>query len=150
MELWYWHPIFVHFTVALLFTASVLFIISHFGRGRNWQTGCINAATWIFWIGIAVTLFTATTGLIAYFTVPNIDEETRSAINKHFMSALITVITYLVLAFFLWSKNKQGLFPGNLWILGLVIAVLLLINTAYLGGDLVFRRGVGTSTTTSS
>jgi uncharacterized membrane protein len=148
MEIWHLHPIFVHFTVALLFISSILFIFSAFARERNWVTGYLNAAIWMFWIGIILTLFTAISGLIAYFTVPDIDEVTRQAINKHAISAVITASIYLILAFFLWNYQKRKIFPNNLWISALVIAVLLLTYTAYLGGGLVYRYGVAVSKTT--
>jgi uncharacterized membrane protein len=143
MELWHWHPIFVHFTVALLFTGSALFIVYAGARNSPWAPKCLTAAQWMFWFGIAAALFTAATGLLASFTVPNIDANTRDAINDHFMSAAATAILYLILAFFLWRRQSRNLPPGNGWTIILVIAMILLVNTAYLGGNLVFMRGVG-------
>lgn len=126
MELWNWHPIFVHFAVALLFTASVLFITAALWRGKPWASTCLNAAYWNFWLGILMAACTAVTGLIAYFTVPNIDETTRTAINRHLISAVLTVTTYLILAFFLWRRERQQLAPSNSWTAALVLAIALL------------------------
>jgi uncharacterized membrane protein len=143
MEPWLFHPVFVHFAVALLFTASVLCIAAALSRGKPWVSACLNAARWNFWLGIIMAACTAVTGLLAYFTVPGIDETTRLAINKHFISALVTVTAYLVLSFFLWRRQRKKLLPSNTWTTALVLAIALLTCTAYLGGDLVFKRGVG-------
>jgi len=50
MAPWLWHPIFVHFTVGLLFTASLLFIVSACSHGKSWVPSCLNAAKWMFWL----------------------------------------------------------------------------------------------------
>lgn len=143
MALWHWHPIFVHFTVGLLFTASVLFIVSNLYSPRLWTVSARTAASWMYWLGIVAALFTAVSGLTAYFTVPNIDEPTRAAINRHFVSALVTATIYLVLAFFLWCRQRQRLQPSSGWTACLVVAIASLLYTGYLGGGLVFVRGVG-------
>lgn len=85
----------------------------------------------------------AVTGLIAYFTVPNINAITRTAINYHFISALLTVVVYLVLAFYLWRSQQKNLPPSNKWTWALLLGIALLISTGYLGGRLVFNDGVG-------
>jgi uncharacterized membrane protein len=94
--------------------------------------------------------FTAGTGLLAYFTVPGVDEVTRAAINKHLASALVTVVTYLIFAFFLWRRECLQLPPGNGWTTALVLAIALIAYTVYLGGGLVFTRGVGVTSVASS
>jgi len=143
MSLWHFHPIFVHFAVALLFTASVLFIVAAYARGKSWAPTCLSVARWDFWLGILMALFTAVTGLLAYFTVPDIDESTRAAINKHAIAAVVTAATYLTLAFFLWRRQSQQLPPSNAWTATLILAIALITYTAYLGGGLVFMHGVG-------
>jgi uncharacterized membrane protein len=143
MELWHWHPIFVHFAVALLFTASALFIVRTVSGGQSWAPNCLIAARWVFWTGIAMVLMAAVSGLLAYFSVPNINADLRDVINDHVVSAVITAAIYLSMAFFLWQRQKKGLPPGNAWTAALLLAVASLTITAYLGGNLVFVRGVG-------
>ena len=70
MELWHWHPIFVHFAVALLFTASVLFLVAALWRGKTWMPMCLNAARWNFWLGIVMAAGTAVTGFIPFNAPP--------------------------------------------------------------------------------
>ena len=140
---WHLHPIFVHFSFSLLFVSSLLFIIAALGRGRGWTEKCLTVARWNFWIGILMAAFTAVTGLIAYFTVPGVNDVLRMEINKHLIAAVVTVIVYLTLAFFLWRSQQKNVAPSNRWTTVLVLGLVLLCLTGYLGGRLVFNHGVG-------
>jgi uncharacterized membrane protein len=150
MEPWHWHPIFVHFTVGLLFTASVLFIVRAVCRDLGWEKNCLTAAVWMFWIGIVITLITAASGLMAYLTLPHLDENTRSMINKHVIAAVLTAATYLLLAFFLWKHQRRKMPPSNGWTTFLFVGLVLLACTGYLGGNLVFDRGIGVNVVTGT
>lgn len=147
MQPWLWHPIFVHFTVALLVVGSLLFIIGTLTKEARWQPSCLNAARWIFWLGIGAALCTVATGLIAYYTVPHAKEETHALMNRHLMMALITATFYLALAFWLWRRKQTA---STAWIATLLPAIALLGYTAYLGGELVFTHGVGIQATQGS
>jgi uncharacterized membrane protein len=146
MELWDFHPVFVHFTVGLLFTGSALFIATAMGRRHAWAANGLIASRWIFWSGIIALLITAVTGLLAYFTVPGIPPEVRGDINKHFAAAVVTAVTYLVLAFFLWRRQRLRLPPSGAWTGMIAVGMALLLVTGYLGGHLVFDKGVGVAT----
>lgn len=149
MAPWHFHPIFVHFSLSLLFIASLLFILAALYRGRTWTERCLTVARWNFWIGIVMVILTVITGLAASATVPNINELTRSAIHLHFFSAVLTVLLYLTLAFFLWRSQQKHLAPSNKWTCALVVGIALLISTGYLGGRLVFNNGVGVNAITT-
>jgi uncharacterized membrane protein len=143
MHPWQIHPIFVHFTVGLLFTSSVLFIATAMSTGKAWVPAGLTAARWMFWSGILATLFTATAGFVAYFTVPDIDSDLRKEINAHAISAVVTAAIYLSLGFMLWRRQRQSLTPTKGWTAGVAIGIVSLMATGYLGGDLVFDDGVG-------
>lgn len=141
MSPWHFHPIFVHFTVGLLVTSSILFLVCAGSGGKSWLSSCLNGARWMFWCGIVAALLTAATGLLAYFTVPGIDDALRGEINKHFAAAVVSAVIYLTLAFFLWRRGPLA--PTGGWTLGVAIGILSLLVTGYLGGNLVFNLGVG-------
>lgn len=145
---WHFHPIFVHFVIALLIISSLLFIIAMLGRNTTWFDKCYTTARWNFWIGLLFAVFTAVTGLIAYFTVPNIDKTMRWAINFHLLFAVLTVLFYVTLAAFLWNRLRKNLLPSKTWTASLVIGIILILITGFLGGRLVFDKGVGVNTTT--
>ena len=61
-----WHPVAVHFTVALLITASVLFAAGTLFRKAASGGALTAAARWNLAIGAAVTVATLATGWSAY------------------------------------------------------------------------------------
>jgi uncharacterized membrane protein len=145
--LWLWHPIFVHFTVALLTIGSLLFLVNACAKQARWQLSCMIAARWLFWLGITAAVLTVATGLLAYFTVPHPTEETHALMNTHMIAALSAATLYLALAFWLWRRKQAA---SGIWTVMLLPALALLAYTAYLGGELVFTHGVGVSAMASA
>lgn len=137
-----WHPVFVHFTVALLITATALHVLSRFMPNSDLASQLTIAARWNLRIGVAATLFTAAAGWYAYFTVAH-DAPSHIAMTDHRNWAMATLAVFLGIAGWeYWlsrrSKNKGWLFTGML-----VVAAVLLLSTAWRGGELVYRYGLG-------
>ena len=59
-----WHPIFVHFTVALLIIAAIIHLLSHFLPKGNLANQLTIVARWNFWFGMGFTLLTGLGGLV--------------------------------------------------------------------------------------
>ena len=136
-----WHPIFVHFTVALFSTATVLFLLGAIASERKWAKPVITAASINLWLGALMTIATITTGLYAYNTV-NHDAASHIAMTDHRNWALATAALF-TLATLLSAKsiNKPKLGVGFLMLL--IVATSLLTVTAFKGGELVYRYGLG-------
>jgi uncharacterized membrane protein len=143
MALWHYHPVIVHFSIALLLTGSAFFIAHALFHNRMTSSHCLTAARWTFWSGIIMLLLTAVTGLIAYLTVPNVTDDLRPFVNNHVVAAVITAFLYLSLAFFLWRRREKHLPPGAPWNVILLLAMISVCYTGYLGGNLVYYHGVG-------
>lgn len=142
-----WHPIFVHFTVAL-FTTSVGFY------GLVYITSRLNIASksliaefaivgrWSLWAGALITLFTVAAGLYAYYTVGH-DETSHAAMQEHRNWALPTATAILLItAWSVWRYFHQQTVTLSFFIILLIIEGALL-STAWHGGELVYRYGVG-------
>ncbi len=139
-----WHPIFVHFTVALLSMASLLLIAARFvpeSLARQWSM----AGRWCLWLGALFAIVTVAAGLYAEDTVAH-GESAHEAIEDHEALALTTLGWFLVLAAWaLWKVRKgaeQALRHG-LFLLLLAIGAGLLSSTAWHGAELVYRHGLG-------
>lgn len=136
-----WHPVFVHFTVALLVVGAALLVACRFVPNRlraQWET----AGRWNLWLGVGFAIVTALSGLYAYNTV-NHDTPSHLAMTEHRNWALVTVAVFLILG--LWSviqtrKSRAAGWPFPALLLG---GVLLLGSTAWHGGELVYRYGLG-------
>src|SRR5437870_1248918 len=84
-----WHPILVHFTVALLATSTLLFLAAWFARHAAWRGRLVAAAELNLWIGVALTTVTAVLGWIAFDTVPH-DDAVHDLMVRHRNVALLT------------------------------------------------------------
>jgi uncharacterized membrane protein len=137
-----WHPILVHFTIALLAIATLLFVVSAVaGRGRA-MPGVEAAANWNLWLGAALTALTIAAGLQAAGSVSH-DDAAHLAMEDHKLWALSTAGLFMLLA--LWNalrvRRAQGV--GIAFIALMLVALVGLAGTGLRGADLVFRHGLG-------
>ncbi|MDH5444966.1 MAG: DUF2231 domain-containing protein [Gammaproteobacteria bacterium] len=138
-----WHPIFVHFTVALLSIAIVLFVLGVFNKNESTQQTMYKVAEWNFWIGAIITIATGLAGWYAYNTVAH-DTPSHAAMTVHRNWALATITVLTIIAFWLWRSKKTGQkSPSKLFVSLLVGLLLLLGTTAWHGGEVVYRYGLG-------
>ncbi len=137
-----WHPLFVHFTVALLSVAVLLSVITQFmsaGKLREqWQL----VAQWNLWIGAGITVMTVVAGVVAYNSVAH-DTPSHEAMTEHRNWALVTAVLFIVLAVWSWRRAKAGLGMSMVLLIALLVSGGLLASTAWLGGEAVYRYGLG-------
>lgn len=139
-----WHPMFVHFTVALFVTAWLFFVAStlvrprYRGLGGQWR----GVARWVLWLGAMLTVATLLAGWDAYNTVDH-DAPSHEAMTEHRDWALVTASVFFLLT--LWSvwraiaQKGEGLF----FLVALTLAMGLLAATGWRGAELVYRHGLG-------
>lgn len=138
-----WHPIFVHFTVALLTVAALLTVVAvPMSAGSSLRAQMEVAARWNLWLGLGFAIATVFAGWIAYSTVEH-DDVSHLAMRGHRNFAMTTLSIYL--AVFFWSVTRAwtGKRPNAAFALLLLLATGLLGATAYRGGELVYRYGLG-------
>ena len=144
-----WHPVFVHFTVALLLTAAVLFWIGWAVRESHIGATLTTVADWFLWIGAGFTVATVAAGIYAYLTVDHADAA-HAYMEEHRNWAIATAIVWWAVA--LWDgwrvKTRRG--ATLPFLAALVIGAGLLAVTAFKGGELVYRYGVGVEAVPSS
>ena len=136
------HPIFVHFTVALLSTSMGFFLLGFIVSERTWNEKILTVAYWNLWLGAAITVITVGTGLYEYYTVKH-DDPSHSAMTDHRNWVFATAGFFWVLT--LWSaRNSRWKHPlKKSFITSIVIASVLLMTTGWKGGELVSRYGLG-------
>lgn len=136
------HPIFVHFTVALLSTSMGLFLLGFIISERTWSERFLTVAQWNLWLGVGVTVITIGTGLYEYYTVTH-DELSHVAMTNHRNWAFFTASIFFVLGpwslLTYWKKRKIK----SSFIATLVLATVMLMVTSWKGGELVYRYGLG-------
>ncbi|VVC75494.1 hypothetical protein AQUSIP_07840 [Aquicella siphonis] len=143
-----WHPVFVHFTIAL-YTISVFFFVLAFVFNpdvldkKSISSEFETAARWCLWSAAFITVFTVLAGIYAFYTVRH-DAVSHMAMVNHRNWALPTAAALLTTA--VWSgwrylNHKKILAP--LFLASLIIIEAMLLGTAWRGGELVYRYGIG-------
>lgn len=142
-----WHPIFVHFSVALLTLSVVFHLLERLTFVRGLRAELQVVARWLLWLGTAFAVVTAATGWLAYNSVAH-DDASHAAMTDHRNWALTTLGVFAILA--LWSLwawlRKREPVKGAAAFVFLTVLVAgggLLAGTAWRGGELVYRHGLG-------
>lgn len=135
------HPIFVHFTVALLSLAVGLFVVAPFLEGPLKEQWSI-VARWALWFGAGFTVITGLTGLYAYNTVAH-DTPSHIAMTNHRNWAIATITAFLALTVWSIIRVRAARRLGMVFVGVMTLSGVLLASTAWRGGELVYRHGLG-------
>lgn len=142
-----WHPIFVHFTVGL-FSISVLFyLLAYFTTYIRFvpQTFVREfevATRWCLWTAAIITILTVSFGFYAYYTVQH-DAVSHAAMTVHRNWALFTAAFIFLLACWSYWRYYKRQAMTFLFLLMLLLTQGLILITAWHGGELVYRYGIG-------
>lgn len=138
-----WHPIFVHFTVALFSTSVILYLIGYSAQRCDSLSADITiAARWCLWLASLAVIPTIIAGFYAYNTV-NHDGISHAAMTVHRNWALPTAASIIVVSLWsIWRFNRRKS-PSLVFIIVLIVVQGLLLSTAWHGGELVYRYGLG-------
>ncbi len=137
-----WHPLAVHFPIALIMT-STLFFLAGLVLRSNLSKELLVASRWCLWGAGLAALIAATFGWLAYNSVAH-DTPSHAAMTLHKDWALPTAIFIFFLALYayairdIWGRERKGLVAGLL-----ISASLLTSVTGWLGGEAVYRYGIG-------
>ena len=144
-----WHPLFVHFPIAFA-TAAVFFV----AIGKIFREGIraeqyIVFGRWMLWAAAITACVAAMFGWLAYNSVKH-DDAGHLAMTIHRNWALASVVTLVLLA--VWAVRSWRLAAEASWgLLGLLAAAwLLVVSTAWHGGEVVYRHGLGVMSLPSS
>ncbi|MAU40067.1 MAG: hypothetical protein CMF31_00425 [Kordiimonas sp.] len=133
-----WHPIFVHFSVALLSVSGVMFLASTLLKKEQ----LFVVARWNLWLGVAITIGTVAAGFYAYNTVAH-DGPSHAAMTDHRNWALGAASLFALLAVWSLAKHRTADKASPLFIACILIATGLLAVTGFKGGEAVYRHGLG-------
>ena len=142
-----WHPIFVHFTFAVFSIAVVFFVLAYItSRVKRIPRSLVSefetVACWCLWSAALITIATIAAGFYAYYTVKH-DAISHAAMTAHRNWALLTATAiFLMAGWSVWRYVKhKGL--TITFVIALLIVESLLLTTAWHGGELVYRYGIG-------
>ena len=137
----YWHPMIVHFPLALIVTAAVALLLARTMSGSIAATLAM-VGTWNLCLGAVAALFAVGTGMAAVIDL-HLAVAAKEAVSSHVKWALFTSVAVLLLAVWRGAGSAQHTRPSWLFLLVLFAATAALIETGYRGGQNVYRFGIG-------
>jgi uncharacterized membrane protein len=137
-----WHPIVVHFPLALVTTAAFFLTAARVLRRESYAATLATVGTWNLCLGAVAALFALATGLAATMGL-HVDAAAHQAISMHVRWAMFTTLALLLLAVWRGAGSAQESRPSWIFVLVLLAATAALIVTGYRGGQNVYRYGVG-------
>lgn len=140
-----WHPIVVHFPLALVVTAAPLLVTARLLRAERHAGMLATVGTWNLCIGAVAAVLALATGLAAVLDL-HLGAAAHQAISVHLKWAIFTTLALVLLAVWRGAGSAPQSRPTWLFIVVLSAATLALIVTGYRGGQNVYRYGVGVST----
>lgn len=131
------HTVIVDFTIALLLTSGICDLLAVVGRDRDFEI----VARWCLLFGTVAAVLSVISGYASGSIAP---EGTHTAIAAHRNFGIVTAV--LALSCAAWRLASGGMPPvrrvGLYWATTLATMTAVIV-TAYWGGLLVFRLGVG-------
>ncbi len=137
-----WHPLFVHFTIALFSIATVLFFVAKVATNWRLEDQWLAAAYWNLWLGALISVGTVLAGWYAYNTVHH-DTPSHLVMTVHRNWAIATFAVIVALAIWALMQYRTRKRPSILFLLGMAVGFGLIATTGYFGGEVVYRHGLG-------
>ena len=137
-----WHPLFVHFTIALFSIATLLFFVAKIATNWRLEDQWLAAAYWNLWFCALISIGTVLAGWYAYNTVSH-DTPSHLAMTEHRNWAIATFTFIVVMAVWALMRYRAQKRPSILFLAGMVVGFGLVATTGFHGGEVVYRHGLG-------
>ena len=134
------HPILVHFTYALSLSALFMYFLGRVLPVGDRRKGADIAADWMLALASIAILGTIAAGFYAYYTVAH-DGPSHAAMTTHRNWAVPSGAAIILLA--VWRFFARQKAPKVLFLSLLTLAALSLSVTAWWGGNIVYKYGLG-------
>lgn len=134
------HPLFVHFAYALSLSALAVYIFGRLLPNGPRRNSTQPAGDWMLAFGAVAIVATIAAGFYAYYTVAH-DGPSHAAMTTHRNWAVPSGTAIILLA--IWRFMKRARPPSGIFLGLLAAAALSLSVTAWWGGNIVFKYGIG-------
>jgi uncharacterized membrane protein len=141
------HPPLTDIPIAAYVVGAGFDVISAIGgKNRTWARELWHAGTFVFVVGVAVSVFAALTGLSDAWKSSEAGTQARRTINTH--ATIMLTVTVLAVADVAWRLNDyhtELVAPVVIMVLSVVIGLLVALGATF-GGSLVFEYGFNVET----
>jgi uncharacterized membrane protein len=137
-----WHPLVVHFPIALILSATLLLLAARLLRNEPLAATAATVGTWNLCLGAVAAVFALGSGLAAVLDL-DVSTAVRSAISVHVKWAMFTTLLLVLLAVWRGAGSASRSRPSWIFLVALLAASAALSFTGYRGGKNVYEYGVG-------
>jgi uncharacterized membrane protein len=137
-----WHPMVVHFPLALGVTSALLLTAARLARRERYMSILAMVGTWNLCLGAIAALFALATGLAAALGL-DVGAAAHQAIASHFKWAAVATLLLVLLAVWRGAGSAHDTRPSWSFIAVLLTMAAALIVTGYRGGQNVYHFGIG-------
>jgi len=137
-----WHPIVVHFAVALSVTGAFVLLAARYARRPRLIQSAAVAGTFNLGLSAVFSLLAILSGIAAVWDL-HLSAAPRAAVSMHVIWAFFTTLALLLLSVWRVFGASPEEAPSNLFISIMLATIAAVTVTAYLGGENVYRYGIG-------
>ncbi|HEY6618860.1 MAG TPA: DUF2231 domain-containing protein [Steroidobacteraceae bacterium] len=137
-----WHPLVVHFPIALVLSATALLLAARLFRNESLAAAAATVGTWNLCLGAVAALFALASGLGAVLDL-DVSAAVHQAISVHVKWAMLTTLLLVLLSVWRGAGTASRSRPSWIFLIVLIAASSALSYTAYRGGKNVYEYGVG-------
>lgn len=137
-----WHPLIVHFPLALIVTATLLLCAARLLRQEQMAMSLAVVGTWNLCLGTATALLSLATGLAAVVDL-HVGQAAQLAVSLHLRWAIFSTLVLVLLSVWRGAGVAPQSRPSWLFTALLLAASAALIVTGYRGAENVYRYGIG-------
>ena len=134
------HPILVHFAYALSLSALGVYLLGKFLPAGPRKDGTKPAGDWMLAFGALAIVVTIAAGFQAYYSIGH-DGPSHAAMTTHRNWAVPSGTAIIILA--IWRFVKRATPPSGIFLGLLAAAAVSLSVTAWWGGNIVYKYGLG-------
>ncbi len=137
------HPIVVHFPIALTIIAFLLSFASHARRSHPISGQLAAAGHFVLWLAAIGAVTALLFGWLAFNSISNHDDAGHAAMLLHRSWAIPTAIGLVLLASWdAWKYHVTELISVPMLFLLFLLSQAIAV-TGWLGGEVVYRHGIG-------
>jgi uncharacterized membrane protein len=137
-----WHPMVVHFPVALVLCSAALLWGARYASNEPLAAALATVGTWNLCIGATALLGALASGLATVIGL-DVGAAAHAAISIHLRWAMVSSFLLAFVAVWRGAGTAAASRPSWLFLALLTVASAALARTAYLGGQNVYRHGIG-------
>lgn len=137
-----YHPVVIHFPIALTIVAFAAALVSQLFKKRVFASQLATVSHYLLWLAAISAVVAVAFGWLAYNSV-NHDDAGHIAMGMHKLWAFSTTAVLVLLALFDFKQHQSNTIMPVYSVCLLGLSSVLVGGTGWLGGEVVFRHGIG-------